>query len=78
MNNSKYDSFNDDDEEVYSLDLNIDAVRALLHHLDYSIEMWPGSPRRPPEEQEFLKYLRSTMFTIMLEYNYSNNEADRN
>ena len=77
MNKSEYDSFNDDDDVVYSLDLNIDAIRALHSHLEYSIQMWPGAPRRPAEEQEFLQYLRSTMFTILLEHNFSNNEADR-
>ena len=78
MNNSDYGQFNEEDEEIYALDLNIDAVRALHSHLEYSIQMWPGSPRRPPEEQEFLKYLRSTLFAAMLQHNFDNNEADKN
>ena len=77
MNKSEYDSFNDDDDVVYSLDLNIDAIKALHSHLEYSIQMWPGAPRRPAEEQEFLHYLRNCMFTMMLEHSFENNEADR-
>ena len=73
MTNSEYS----DDDYVYALDLTIDAVRALHSHLDYSLHMWPGAPRRPIEEQEFLKHLRSTMFTIMLEHSYENSEADK-
>ena len=77
MNKSEDDSF-DNGDNIYSLDMNIDAVRALLSHIEYSIQMWPGSPKRPPEEQEMLINLRSTIFTILLEHNFSNNEADRN
>ena len=77
MNKSEDDSF-DNGDNIYSLDMNIDAVRALLSHIEYSIQIWPGSPKRPPEEQEMLINLRSTMFTILLEHNFSNNEADRN
>lgn len=77
MNKSEEDSF-DNGDNIYSLDMNIDAVRALLSHIEYSIQMWPGSPKRPPEEQEMLINLRSAMFTILLEHNFSNNEADRN
>ena len=76
MNKSEYDSF-DDEEPAYSLDLSIDAIRALHSHFEYSIQMWPGAPRRPAEEQEFLMYMKSTMFTILLEHNFENNEADR-
>ena len=77
MNKSEDDSF-DNGDNIYSLDMNIDAVRALLSHIEYSIQIWPGSPKRPPEEQEMLINLRSTIFTILLEHNFSNNEADRN
>ena len=77
MNKSEEDSF-DNGDNIYSLDMNIDAVRALLSHIEYSIQIWPGSPKRPPEEQEMLINLRSTIFTILLEHNFSNNEADRN
>lgn len=77
MNKSEYDSFNEDDEELYALDLNIDAVKALHHHLEYAIQMWPGSPRRPAEEQEFLKHIKSILFAVMLQHNFDNNVADR-
>ena len=77
MNNSDFNSFNEDDEELYALDLNIDAVRALHSHIEYSIQMWPGAPRRPAEEQEFLMYLKSTLFAVLLQHNFDNNEADK-
>ena len=78
MTNPEYTSPNEGDDFVYAIDLNIDAVRALHSHLNYSLEMWPGAPRRPVEEQEFLRYLKATMFTIMIEHSYAGKDADKN
>ena len=75
MTNPESDPFNEG--EVYSLNMDIDAVRALHDHLQYAIQMWPGAPRRPAEEQVFLHDLKSALFTIMLEYNFHNNSTDR-
>ena len=47
---------------------NIDGVRALHDHLEYAIKMWPGSPARPPEEQEMLLHLRDQLFAMRMDY----------
>ena len=78
MNNSENDfDARYDDEDYYSMDLNIEAVRALHSHFEYALKMWPGHPARPAEEQEFLKHLRSKLFSIMMDYNFHNNDIDR-
>lgn len=71
MNN--FEEFPEYGEESYTLTLGIDAVRLLHDHFDYSIEMWPGSPRRPAMEQEFLKLMKHHMFKIMTEHNFTHN-----
>ena len=53
-----------------TLHFNIDSLRALHYHLEYAIKMWPGSPARPAEEQEYLSHLKMSVFTAMMDYNY--------
>ena len=53
-----------------SLHLDIHAARALRDVLKYFIEIWPGAPARPAEEQEFAYALLSTVNQIILEHNY--------
>ena len=61
----------DDNEEFEgTLHLDINAARHLRELLKYFIETWPGSPARPPEEQEFARVLQSTVNQIILEHNY--------
>lgn len=64
----------DDHNEEWgcSLNMGIDAARMLYDHLEYSIQMWPGAPRRPYEEQEFLRLLKTQLFAMMADYNFNN------
>ena len=55
--------------------LNIDGVRALYDHLDYAIQMWPGSPARPAEEQMMLQVLKEQMFMMRCDFNMTFLEA---
>ena len=52
------------------LHLNIKAVNALSELLTYFIQMWPGSPARPPEEQEFAQTLLECMNRLKLEHSF--------
>ena len=62
---------NSPDDWCASLELDINAVRMMRDHLDYAIQMWPGAPARPYEEQEFLYKLRDTMAALALDFNFS-------
>ena len=57
-----------DDEWSGSLTMNIDGVRMLHSHLEYALQMWPGSPARPQEEQLMLYALKDEMFKMKMEH----------
>ena len=80
--NSRQDSTNmeqfsedyDPNEDVYNqwhieMTMGIDEVRAMYGVFDYAYETWPGSPKRPYEEQEYLIYMKNRLFAMILEYN---------
>jgi hypothetical protein len=52
--------------------MGIDEIRALYSHVCYSIEIWPGAPRRPAEEQEYLQNLKMRLFAMITQYNFDN------
>ena len=52
--------------------IQIDEIRMLYDHVCYSIQMWPGSPARPAEEQEYLVQLKNRLFAMLADYNFSN------
>ena len=58
------------DEWESQLHLNIEAVQQLTELLEYFIQMWPGSPARPPEEQEFARTLLECMRRLKLEHSF--------
>ena len=64
----------DPDEWYCSVNMGIDEVRAMYSHLVYSLQMWPGSPARPAEEQEFLIAMKEKYFAMLMEYNFSEND----
>ena len=51
--------------------LNIEEVRAMYDHFDYSIKMWPGSPARPADEQVWMDIMKKRMFAMIADYNYT-------
>jgi len=61
-----------DDSYSYNINLNQQGMRMLYDHLCYSIEVWPGAPRRPAEEQDMLKTLKMQVFASLLENNFEN------
>jgi len=60
-------------EEDWSCEFRMDitGTRLLYSHVCYAIETWPGSPRRPTEEQVYLLDLRTKLFTMIIDYNYN-------
>ena len=69
-------SSNPEDYE-FQMFLSIQDVRWLYNHVCYSIETWPGSPKRPAEEQEYLKYLRHQLFAMIADYSFTELDTDR-
>ena len=60
-----------DEEWGCNFDMGINDVRLLYGIVCYALETWPGSPRRPPEEQEYLKYLRTQLFAMLADYSFT-------
>ena len=59
------------DEFDFEWCLSVEDVRALYNIICYSIETWPGSPRRPPEEQEYLKHVKNQLFAMLADYSFT-------
>ena len=59
-----------DDIMGFQVELTDDEVRTLLYAVQEAIRVWPGSPKRPVEEQEQLQALRSSLFTMTLEMQF--------
>ena len=57
--------------------LSVEDVRALYNIICYSIETWPGSPKRPPEEQEYLKHVRTQLFAMLADYSFTELDTDK-
>ena len=59
---------------MYEFSLDIRGVHLLKGVIDYAIQMWPGAPQRPAEEQEFLWTMRDEVNRCVLEHNFNNLE----
>ena len=55
----------------YQVNLTIEDIRLLSHCINETIRTWPGSPRRPVDEQEHLRYLRDSFFRMIMDYNFN-------
>ena len=65
------DDFYEKEEFSGSIHMDIRAALALRDLLEYFIKMWPGSPARPSEEQEFAQGLLKTVNQIILEHSFT-------
>ena len=65
------------DEFDFEWCLSVADVRALYSIVCYSLETWPGSPRRPPEEQEYLKHVKNQLFAMLADYSFTELDTDR-
>ena len=66
-----------EDEWLCSMTMNIHQIKALYGTICYSIQMWPGAPRRPVEEQEFLQSMKERLFAMIMEHNFEMLDTDR-
>ena len=57
--------------------MGIHDVRSLYSTLCFALEMWPGSPRRPVEEQEYLIHMKQQLFAMLAEYTFTHIEGDK-
>tara|TARA_R100000406_G_scaffold29457_1_gene19003 strand:- start:4908 stop:5114 length:207 start_codon:yes stop_codon:yes gene_type:complete len=54
----------------YSVTMKIDDIRLLHDCVLRRIEKWEGHPARPASEQEHLWYLRDSLFRMILDYQF--------
>lgn len=59
-----------EDEWHVTIKLPIEEIRLLYGHVCYGLETWPGSPRRPVEEQEYLQYLKHKLASMLMQYSF--------
>lgn len=64
------------EEGEFQLYFDINGIRILKGVIDYAIEMWPGAPKRPYEEQEFLWVMRDTLNKCVMEHSFQNLSMD--
>ena len=57
-------------EPDYTVNLTIGDIRLLHQCVVKRLEMWEGSPARPPEEQEHLWYMRDSLYRMILDYQF--------
>jgi len=57
-------------EPDYTVNLTIEDIRLLHQCVVKRLEMWEGSPARPPEEQEHLWYMRDSLYRMILDYQF--------
>ena len=51
----------------FNVTLGPDQIRALSYAVDEALRLWPGSPARPPEEQEWLRAMKTSLFMMSME-----------
>ena len=66
----------DPNEDVYNqwhiqMTMGIDEVRALYSVINYAYETWPGAPRRPYDEQEYLRMMKNRLFAMIMDYQFT-------
>ena len=50
--------------------VTVEGARTLYQAVSDALETWPGSPARPPEEQENYMQMKLFLFSIICEANY--------
>jgi hypothetical protein len=57
-------------KDKFLITVNADVCRTLYQAVSDAIEVWPGSPARPPEQQEQYRQMKLFLFSIICEANY--------
>lgn len=56
-------------EEYYSIELPIQAIKMLHNSLSFHYEKWSGGD---PQEQEDIRMMRDNFYRIILDYQFEN------
>jgi hypothetical protein len=60
----------EDQQLRYSLEFDINGLRAMKSSVQYLLDVWPGAPARPAQEQEFLWAVRDTLDRCILQHTF--------
>lgn len=66
-----------DNEWRCEMKMGINELRIMYNHICYSYETWPGYPRRPLDEQEYLRIMKLRLFAMIQEYNFTHLDSDK-
>ena len=55
----------------YSITTDINGIRNLKSAIEYLLQVWPGAPARPAEEQELLWTIRDLCNRCILEHSFT-------
>ena len=58
-----------EDDEYYSIELNIKGITLIHEGLSQAVQKWSGGD---PEEQENLVAMRDNFYRLILEYKFNN------
>tara|TARA_B100000427_G_C15301133_1_gene504068 strand:- start:224 stop:448 length:225 start_codon:yes stop_codon:yes gene_type:complete len=50
--------------------MGIEETKLFYDWVCFSLEMWPGSPRRPIEEQQWLYHMKNRLFAVIMDYQF--------
>ena len=59
-----------EDEWHVTIKMPIEEIKLLYGHVCYGLEVWPGHPRRPIEEQEYLKTLKAKLAAMIMQHSF--------
>ncbi len=48
--------------------MGIEETRLMYSWICFSLEMWPGSPKRPIEEQQWLFLMKNRLFAVLMDH----------
>ena len=74
-----YPDREDDMEWWAETRMNIRDVRSLYSSIEYYQKIWPGPPERQENEKPFLENLKTQLYRMITDYNYTHHvveEAD--
>lgn len=60
------------EEGNFNFTYDIDGIRMMQGVVEYALEVWPGAPKRPHMEQEFLWHMRDQLRRCVLEHTLNN------
>ena len=66
-----------DQDASYDFSFDINGIYLMKGVVDYMIQVWPGSPQRPAEEQVFLMQMKTELAKCMMHHSFNNLSVDR-